>query len=179
MTDRKLAPQIHASAYLAEGARVLGEVKIGRNSSVWFNAVIRGDEGKIRIGENTNIQDCVVLHSDLGKGPLIGDNCTVGHGAIVRAATIGENVMVGMNATVMSGAEIGKDSIVAANALVPFNKIFPPRSVIQGVPAVRVREITDSEIKANAMAADFYVKLIHRYATGLVAGARSCKEESQ
>ncbi len=176
MESTTIKPHIHRSAFLADGARVLGDVAVGKNSSIWFNAVIRGDEGKIVIGEKTNIQDCVVLHSDLGKGPLIGDKCTVGHGAIVRAASIGDNVMIGMNATVMSGVEIGRDSIVAANALVPYNTKFPPRSLIQGVPAVRVREIKDSEIQTNTMAAELYVELTNRYATGEIAGADKCEE---
>ncbi len=171
MKEKIIKPTIHSSAFLAQGARILGEVEVGKNSSVWFNAVIRGDEGLIGIGKNTNIQDCVVMHSDLGKGPQIGDNCTVGHGAVVRAAIIGDNSMIGMNSTVMSGSEIGADSVVAAHALIPYNKKYPPRSLIQGIPAERIREVTDEEIKFNKMAADFYVKLIKRYNSGQVAGA--------
>lgn len=171
MEEKILKPDIHPSAFVADGARVLGEVHLMENSSVWFNAVIRGDEGAISIGGNTNIQDCVVLHSDMGSGPQIGENCTVGHGAVVRAAEIGANTMIGMNATVMSGVEIGENSIVGANALIPYNKKFPPKSLIQGVPAVRVRELTDSEVDFNKKAAFFYVKLIERYSSGQVAEA--------
>ena len=170
MENEKLKPVVHESVFLADGAKVLGDVAIGQGSGVWFNAVLRGDEGKIVIGEGTNVQDCVVMHSDMGMGPVIGNGCTIGHGAVVRAAQIGDNVMVGMNATVMTGVEIGKDSIVAANALVPYHKKFPPRSLIQGVPAVLVRELKDSEVEANVMAAKLYVELARRYSSGQITG---------
>ncbi|SHI67256.1 Carbonic anhydrase or acetyltransferase, isoleucine patch superfamily [Desulfatibacillum alkenivorans DSM 16219] len=170
MEQEKLKPAVHETAFIADGARVRGDVVIAQGSGVWYNAVMRGDEGRISVGEGTNIQDCVVVHSDLGMGADIGNGCTVGHGAVIRGAKIGDNVMVGMNSTIMTGVEIGRDSIVAANALVSYNKKFPPRSLIQGVPARFVRELTDDEVESNVMAAKLYIELARRYSSGQIAG---------
>lgn len=165
-----IRPEIHPSVFIAEGARIFGDVIIGEGSSVWFNAVIRGDEGRIRIGRSSNIQDNAVLHSDMMVGIDIGDEVTIGHGAIVRGCRIGNGVMVGMNATVMTNAVIGDNSIVGAHAFVPYNKHFPPRSLILGSPARLIRELTDEELKTNRMAVEIYRELVDGYISGLIAG---------
>ncbi|MBP7738532.1 MAG: gamma carbonic anhydrase family protein [Spirochaetes bacterium] len=165
-----LKPRIHESVFIAEGARIYGDVEIGQGSSIWFNAVVRGDEGKITVGSNTNIQDNTVLHSDLTVGTRIGDGVTIGHGAIIRGCTIGNNTMIGMNATVMTNAEIGNDSVVGANTFVPYNKKFPPRSLIMGVPARLVRELRSEELGMGKIATDIYEKLKKKYTDGEIIG---------
>jgi carbonic anhydrase/acetyltransferase-like protein (isoleucine patch superfamily) len=165
-----LKPKIHASVFIADGARIYGDVEIGEGSSVWFNAVIRGDEGKISIGRHTNIQDNAVIHSDMDVDVKIGDEVTIGHGAIIRGCRIGNNSMVGMNSTVMTNAEIGDYSIIGANTFVPYDKKFPPRSLVMGSPAKLIRELGDDDITANDMAVDMYKKLVKRYAEGEISG---------
>lgn len=158
-----LVPQVHPSVFVAEGARIYGDVVIGAGSSVWFNAVLRGDEAQIVIGRHTNIQDNAVIHSDQGAETRIGDEVTIGHGAVIRGCRIGTNVMVGMNATVMSHAEIGDGSVVGANAFVPYHATFPPRSLILGMPAKRVRGLREDEIGMNRIATGVYTELVQRY----------------
>jgi carbonic anhydrase/acetyltransferase-like protein (isoleucine patch superfamily) len=154
---------VHPSVFVAEGARIYGDVVIGEGSSVWFNAVIRGDEAKIVVGKCTNIQDNAVIHSDQGAETRIGDEVTIGHGAVIRGCRIGTNVMVGMNATVMSHAEIGDGSVVGANAFVPYHAKFPPHSLILGMPAKRVRGLREDEIGTNRIATEVYAELVQRY----------------
>ncbi|MEM3526503.1 MAG: gamma carbonic anhydrase family protein [Candidatus Jordarchaeaceae archaeon] len=158
-----LKPKIHESVFIAEGARIYGDVEIGEGSSVWFNAVIRGDEGKVTIGKNTNIQDNAVVHSDMGVATEIGDNVTIGHGAIVRGCKIGNNVMIGMNATIMTNSEIGEYSIVGANSFVPYNKKFPPRSRILGLPATLVREVNEEDLETIRKGTQVYEELKKLY----------------
>src|SRR5947209_8960929 len=112
-------PEIDTTAFLAPGARVIGDVAIGPQSSVWFNAVLRGDADRIRVGARTNIQDNAVLHTDPGQPCVVGDDCVVGHGAIVHGCEIGNTCLIGMGAIVLTGAVIGEESLVAAGALVP------------------------------------------------------------
>ncbi|MFP4477261.1 MAG: gamma carbonic anhydrase family protein [Desulfatibacillaceae bacterium] len=166
MASESRTPRIHESVYIATGARISGDVVIKEGSSVWYNAVVRGDEGPIVIGKNTNIQDNVVLHSDLDIGIEIGDNCTIGHGAVVRGARICDHAMVGMNATVLTGAQIGSYSVVGANALVAHNRKFPERSLIAGVPARLQRKLTEEETGFNQVAVDVYLDLVRRYSAG-------------
>jgi carbonic anhydrase/acetyltransferase-like protein (isoleucine patch superfamily) len=165
-----LKPRIHESVFVAEGARIYGDVEIGEGSSVWFNAVIRGDEGKITIGKNTNIQDNAVIHSDMNVGTEIGDNVTIGHGAIVRGCKIGNNVMIGMNATIMTYSEIGEYSIVGANTFVPYNKKFPARSEILGLPAKLVRELKDEELETITKSTKIYEELKKNYTEKKILG---------
>jgi carbonic anhydrase/acetyltransferase-like protein (isoleucine patch superfamily) len=170
--EKVLRPRIHESVYVASGAEIHGDVEIGEESSVWFNAVIRGDEGKIVIGRNTNIQDNAVVHSDAGMPLEIGDNVTVGHGAVIRSCKLADGVMVGMNATVMSGTEIGERSIIGANSFIGYNKKFPPRSLITGVPARLARELTEAETAINIAAVQVYQQLVERYRRGVFGGMR-------
>lgn len=145
---RGFVPEIDLSVYLAENATVIGDVKIGKNCSIWFNAVLRGDVNSIRIGENTNIQDGVVLHTLYQKSVVeIGDNVSVGHNATIHGAKICDNVLVGMGATVLDGAVVGENSIIAANALVKSGTIVEPGSLYAGVPAKRVKEVSPEQVE--------------------------------
>jgi carbonic anhydrase/acetyltransferase-like protein (isoleucine patch superfamily) len=159
-------PKIHPSVFIGEGARIFGEVTIGENSSIWFNAVLRGDEGPVTIGKNSNIQDCCVVHSDVGIGVEIGDWVTIGHGAVVRGARIGDDSVIGMNSTVMTGAVIGEHCIVGAHSFVPYNAQYPPRTMIYGVPAKAVRELNETELQGSRMACNIYLKLVEQYRSG-------------
>jgi carbonic anhydrase/acetyltransferase-like protein (isoleucine patch superfamily) len=161
---------IHESVFMAPGARIYGAVFLAEGASVWFNAVLRGDEGSIEIGRDTNIQDNVVIHSDLGAAVIIADRVTVGHGAVIRSCRIGPEVMIGMNATIMSHAEIGEHSIVGANAFIPYNQSYPPQSLIIGTPARRVRQLTEKELGLNQLVIDIYKDLVKRYRSGEIEG---------
>ncbi len=165
-----MKPRIHESVFVAEGARIYGEVTLSEGASVWFNAVLRGDEGAIRIGRDTNIQDNAVVHSDLGAAVIIGERVTVGHGAVIRSCRIGPDVMIGMNATVMSHAVIGEQSIVGANAFIPYNETYPPQSLIIGSPARTVRTLSEAELRFNQLAVNTYKDLINRYRSGEIEG---------
>ena len=138
------------------------------NSSVWFNAVLRGDEGPIIIGKNTNIQDLCLIHSGLGKGTEIGDWVTIGHGAMVRGARIGSCVMIGMNSTIMTGAVIRESCILGADSFVPYDAEYPSGSLIYGSPAKVVRKLTEDELDQGHEVAEFYLKLVEDYRAGRI-----------
>ena len=140
-------PQLHSTVFLAPGATVVGDVEIGEQSSVWFNAVVRGDTSTVRIGARTNIQDGAVVHTDTGKPCRIGDDCTLGHNAVVHGCTVGNGCLIGMGAIVLSGAVIGDESLVAAGALVPEGAEFPPRSLIVGSPGKVVRTLSEDDVE--------------------------------
>ena len=142
---------------------MIGDVEIGDLSSVWFNAVIRGDRNSIKVGNRTNIQDNVVIHVDSINVVQVEDDVSVGHGAVLHGCKIGNNVLIGMNSTVLNGAEIGKNSIVGANALISEGKKFPENSLIIGVPGKIRRETEDVEIKNIAKKAAEYVKSVIEY----------------
>ena len=156
-------PRIDASCFVARGASVLGDVTLAPQSSVWYGAVVRGDENGISIGSRTNIQDLCVLHVDGGNPLAVGDDVTVGHRAILHGCTVGDRVLIGMGAVVMNGARIGSDSIVAAGALVPEGAEFPPRSLAMGVPARVKRELTDEEVASLRLSAADYVETAARH----------------
>ncbi len=160
------SPLISHSAFVAEGAIIRGDVFIADRSSVWFNAVIRGDEGPVLIAECTNIQDCCVLHSDLDNAVDIGAYVTIGHGAVVRGARIEDRVMIGMNAVVMTGATIGEGSVVGAASFVTYNTEVPPYSMVYGSPAAVVRPLHDTEKNMYRVAADQYLQLAEEYRSG-------------
>jgi len=156
-------PVISESCYIAESAAVIGDVRIGAHSSVWFGAVIRGDDDRIVIGENSNIQDNAVLHCTEGIPTIIGDNVTVGHGAIVHGAVIADNVLIGMGAIVMNGAKIGENSVIGAGAVCTEKIIVPEGSVVVGVPAKVVKNSADYNSSMNALNAAAYVDLAKEY----------------
>ena len=161
------APDISDGVFVADGARVIGRVRLGENVGIWFGAVLRGDNEWMVIGERTNIQDNATLHSDAGLPLTIGAGCTIGHGAIVHGCTIGDNTLVGMGATILNGARIGRNSIVGANALVTEGKTFPDNSLIVGSPAKVVRELDDATAEALKLSAEHYLGNAQRFAAGL------------
>ncbi|TFB19522.1 gamma carbonic anhydrase family protein [Filobacillus milosensis] len=151
-------PRIHDTAFIADSAQVIGDVEIGKESSVWFNVTVRGDEGPIRIGKRCNIQENSMAHL-YEKFPLtLEDEVSVGHNAIVHGCTLRKGVLVGMGATVLDGAEIGEYSIIGANSLVPSGKKIPPRSLVLGSPAKVVRELTDKDMDIIRETIDTYAK---------------------
>ena len=151
------------SVFIAEGAKVLGNVTIKENSSVWFNAVIRGDSNSIYIGENTNIQDNAVIHTSVNSKVEIGDNVTIGHGAIIHGCKIGNNVLIGMGAIILDGAVIEDDCIIGAGSLVPQNKRIPSNSLGFGNPFVIKREVTQEEKEHIIWNANEYVLEAKKY----------------
>lgn len=151
-------PEVPDSAFVAPGAYLIGAVTLGERSSVWYGAVLRGDTEPVTIGARTNVQDGCVLHADPGFPAVVGEDCVVGHRAVVHGCRVGDGCLIGMGATVLNGARIGDGSIVAAGALVPEGKEFPPRSLIVGVPARRVREVTDEQAEEIARGAQTYVE---------------------
>ena len=136
---------IDPSAFIAQGAIVLGDVELGKDASVWYNAVIRGDTDKITIGEETNIQDLTMIHTDPGISCVVGKRVTVGHRVILHGCTIEDDCLIGMGATVLDGARIGSQSIVGANSLVPQRFTCPAGSLVYGSPARIVRALTKKE----------------------------------
>jgi carbonic anhydrase/acetyltransferase-like protein (isoleucine patch superfamily) len=145
---RGFRPQIGEDCYLAENATVIGDVIIGRECSIWFNAVIRGDVNSIRIGNRVNIQDGSVLHTLFEKSVIeIGDNVSVGHNVTIHGATIKDNVLVGMGATILDHAVVHENTIIAANALIKDGMICEPNSIYAGVPAKKVKDIDPEQTK--------------------------------
>ncbi len=161
---KAIKPEIHDSAMVAESAQVIGDVVIGEESSIWFNAVVRGDVNYIRIGMRTNIQDGCVLHVARRTLPLIiGDEVTVGHNAVLHACTVGNRCLIGMGAIVMDGAEVGENSIVGAGALVISGTKIPPGSLVLGSPAQVKRPLTEEEARNIRESAAHYVADIENY----------------
>ena len=139
-------PQISSEAFVAETATLIGDVTVGPDSSVWYGAVIRGDCSRITVGCGTNIQDNAVLHTEIGHPLTVGDNVTIGHGAIVHCASVGSNTLVGMGAVLLDGAVVGDHCIIGAGAVVKENAVVPPGTMMVGVPAKPVRELTPEQI---------------------------------
>ena len=146
---------VNKGAYVAPNATVVGDVTLGENASIWYGAVLRGDNGAISIGAGTNIQDNCVVHEET----IIGENCTVGHGAIVHGCTIGDNSMVGMGAIVLSGAKIGKNCLIGAGAVVTGKMDAPDGSMILGSPAKVVKEVSPEMMAEIEKDAALYIKL--------------------
>lgn len=149
-------PEIHGSVFVAPNATVVGNVRIGAESSVFFGAVIRSELDEIVIGQGTNIQDNCVLHIERGMPLHVGNGCTVGHSAILHSCTVGDNTLVGMGAIVLNGAVVGSDCIIGAGALVPQNAVIPDGSLVVGMPAKVRRAVTAEEIAANRASAAMY-----------------------
>ena len=164
---RGVTPKLAPSVYLAETAVITGDVEIGEESSVWFGAVIRGDNEPIQIGEDTNVQEHTVMHTDPGFPVSIGTGCTIGHKAMLHGCTIGDNSLIGMGAIVLNGAKIGRNSLVGAGALVTEGKEFPDGSLIVGAPAKAVRSLNDNAIAMLRGSAEHYVANARRFMAGL------------
>jgi len=171
MNFQNYKPEIGKNTWIASSADVIGRTKIGEDSSVWFQVVIRGDVHFITIGSRTSIQDGSMIHvthhkkADMSDGnpTNIGDDVTVGHKVMLHGCTIEDACLIGMSATILDGAVIGKESIVGAGSLVTKNKKFPPRSLIMGSPAKVVRELTEAEVKELYASAARYVKFKNQY----------------
>lgn len=160
-------PTRHPDAWVAPSADVIGDVRLAEGVSVWFGAVIRGDNTPIPIGARSNVQEGAMLHSDPGAPLTVGEDCTIGHHAILHGCTIGDRVLIGMGAIVLNRAVIPDDCIVGAGALVTEGKTFPPRSLIVGSPARAVRELDDAAVAALEMSAAHYVENGRKAAEGL------------
>ena len=160
--DKK--PIIDSSALVVDSAHIIGDVEIGEESSIWFNAVVRGDVNYIRIGKRTNIQDGCVLHVARRTLPLIiGDEVTVGHNVTLHACTVGKRCLIGMGAVVMDGAEVGEESIVGAGSVVTQGTKIPPGSLVLGSPGVVKRQLTEDEKRKIRESANHYVGDIESY----------------
>ncbi len=157
------AELIDPEAYLAPGSVVCGQVRLGKRSSIWFGAVVRGDTSPIEIGESSNVQDLCVIHADPGFPCTIGNRVTLGHGAIVNGARIEDDVLIGIRAVVLNGAVIGRGSIIAAGALVPEGVSIPPGQLVIGTPGRVVRVCTDEDRARIAHAAEHYASASREY----------------
>ena len=155
---RSVHPRVAPTAFIDQSAQVIGDVVIGDDSSVWMNAVVRGDVNTIRVGRRTNIQDGCVVHVMSGTHPTtLGDDVTVGHAAVLHGCTVADRCLVSMGAIVLNGARIGADSIVAAGALLVEGAVVPPRSLVMGSPGRVRRSLTDDEVDSIRRYADHYV----------------------
>ena len=156
-------PCIAPSAFIAESADVIGDVEIGENASVWFQAVLRGDIEPIRVGANSNIQDGTVVHTVIGLPTVIGEWVTVGHRAILHGCTIESHCLIGMGAVILNNVRVGEGSIVAAGALVLENTVIPPRSLYLGVPARFQRQLSDADRGFIDLHAEHYLQYKENY----------------
>lgn len=164
---RGVAPRIAASAYIDPSAQVIGDVEIGERSSIWPNAVLRGDVNAIRIGEETNIQDNSVVHVDLGEfTTVIGNRVTVGHRAVLHGCTVEDDCLIGIGAVVLNGARIRRGSVIAAGAVVPEGAEIPPDSLALGVPARVQRPVSEQEKERFRNNCAHYVETARAYKEG-------------
>jgi carbonic anhydrase/acetyltransferase-like protein (isoleucine patch superfamily) len=153
--------------WIAPNAMVMGKVRLQRNASIWFNAVLRGDNELIDIGENSNIQDGCVLHTDPGAPLTVGKNCTVGHLAMLHGCTIGDNSLIGIGAVILNHVKIGRNCLIGAKALITEGKEIPDNSLVMGAPGKVVKEITPEAAAKLTTSAERYVKNWQRYAASL------------
>ena len=162
-----LTPRLADTAWVAESAQVMGNVELAADTSVWFNAVLRGDTEVIRVGRGSNIQDNSVVHADIGFPVTIGENVTVGHQVMLHGCSIGDGSLIGIQAVVLNGARIGKHCLVGAGALVTEGKEFPDGSMIFGSPAKWVRQLTAEQMAELDRSAEHYVENARRFRAGL------------
>ncbi|GAB6990286.1 gamma carbonic anhydrase family protein [Paenibacillus pini] len=151
-------PRIHSSVYMAEGAKIIGDVQVGEESSIWFNAVLRGDMAPILIGNRCNIQDGTVGHVNTDQPLILADEVSVGHAAIIHGCTIGKGTLIGMGAIVLNGADIGEYALVGAGSIVTENKKIPPYTLSLGSPARVVRELTEEDLQRMTRTMEGYVE---------------------
>jgi carbonic anhydrase/acetyltransferase-like protein (isoleucine patch superfamily) len=157
------SPEVDPEAFVADGATLVGEVRLEAGASVWYAAVLRADNAPIEIGAGSNVQDGAVLHADPGLPVRIGDRCSVGHRAVVHGCTIGDDALIGMGAVVLNGAVVGAGSLVAAGAVVLEGTEVPPGSLVAGIPGKVKREVTDDERERIRSGAATYVTRARRY----------------
>jgi len=159
------APQLAATAWVADSAQVMGRVTLAAGASVWYGAVLRGDNDQMTIGANSNIQDGSVLHTDHGVPLTVGEGVTVGHQVMLHGCTIGDNTLVGIQSVILNNARIGRNSIVGAGTLIPEGKTYPDGVLIVGVPGKVVRELTPEQIARLKLQAAHYVQQAERHRT--------------
>ncbi len=168
LADRKL-DILGDDYFIADSASVIGSVVMHQNASIWFGAVLRGDNDVITIGENSNVQDLSVLHVDPGFPLTIGKNVTVGHKVMLHGCEIGDNTLVGINSVILNGAKIGKNCLIGANSLISENKVIPDGSLVMGSPGKVVKQLSEDQMKGLEMSALHYVENFKRYKRDLVA----------
>lgn len=156
-------PKIHETSFIAPGAKLIGDVTVGEYSSIWFNAVLRGDEAPIVIGNRTSIQDNSTCHLYEGYPLIVEDEVTVGHNVILHGCTIREGALIGMGSTILDGAEIGEYTIIGANTLIPSGKKIPPRTLVVGSPGKVIRELTEKDFELLKLSVETYVKKAVEY----------------
>ena len=162
-----LAPQVAASAWVADSAQVMGRVELAEDASIWFGAILRGDTELLRIGRGSNVQDGSVVHSDHGFPVIVGENVTVGHHVMLHGCSVGDGSLIGIQAVLLNGARIGRHCLVGAGALVTEGKEFPDGSMILGSPARVVRQLTPEQIAGLQRSAEHYVDNARRFRAGL------------
>ena len=160
-------PQVAESAWVADSAEVMGNVHLAADTSIWFGAVLRGDNDPITIGAGTNVQDGSVLHSDFGQPLTLGERVTVGHKVMLHGCTVGDESLIGIGAVVLNGARIGRNCLVGAGALVTEGKEFPDGSMIIGSPAKAVRQLTPEQIQGLRRSAEGYIDNARRFRASL------------
>ncbi|GGU67789.1 hypothetical protein GCM10009504_25890 [Pseudomonas laurentiana] len=162
-----LRVEAHPQSWAAPTATLIGKVRLQAGASVWFGAVLRGDNELIDIGENSNVQDGTVMHTDMGSPLTIGKGVTIGHNAMLHGCTVGDYSLIGINAVILNGVRIGKHCIIGANALIPEGKEIPDGSLVMGSPGKIVRELTEAQMKMLEANAAHYVHNAQRYARDL------------
>jgi carbonic anhydrase/acetyltransferase-like protein (isoleucine patch superfamily) len=153
--------------WVAPNAVLLGKIRLEQDASVWFGAVLRGDNELITVGARSNVQDGSVLHTDPGFPLSIGPDCTIGHMVMLHGCTIGRGSLIGIGSIILNGAVIGDECVIGANTLIPEGKMIPARSMVMGSPGKVVRQLTDDDVRRFSGAAGRYVANWQRYATGL------------
>ena len=160
-------PSLGRDTWIASNATVIGDVRLGDNASIWWHAVLRGDNDTITIGASSNIQDGSVLHADAGVPLRLGANVTVGHLVMLHGCTVGDESLIGIKSVILNNAVIGRHCIIGANSLIPEGKVIPERSLVMGSPGKVVRQLSDEEVARLRLAAQGYVENARRYRTGL------------
>lgn len=164
VTYKGITPKIDPTVFIADGVHIIGDVEIGKDSSIWYNTVIRGDVNYIRIGERTNIQDNTVVHVTNKKFPTyIGSNVTIGHSVVIHACTINDYSLIGMGAVVLDDAKVGPFALIAAGAVVTMGMVIPEGTLAAGIPAKVIRTLTDDERKFLIQSAQNYIDYVATY----------------
>lgn len=175
-----MPPRFHQTAggwYVADTAVITAAVRIGREASFWFGSVVRGDVAPVTVGARTNVQDAVIIHCDSGIPNAIGADVTIGHAAVVHGTRVGDGSLIGMAAVLLGESVVGRECLVAAGALVPPRMVVPDRTLVAGVPAKIVREVTEQDLAYMRRLPRHYIRLAQRYAEGaLEQGGRPLEE---
>ena len=154
---------LEGGAFKAKNAIVTGDVSLGEDVGIWFGCVVRGDDAPLTVGRRTNVQDLTMIHADTGVPNVIGEECTIGHRCVLHGASVGNRALIGMGSVLLGGSEIGDEAIVAAGAIVRQGFVVPPRTLVAGVPARVVRNVTDEELAMFTASAEGYVQKIRLY----------------